>query len=463
MLPNAVTVLRFADVTAAWLLTYLVHSTVILLAVWVIASRQRVSVTVRETLWKSALVGGILTASVQTAVTRAPLAGQVRLAPRTGVHQPPMLRVSVRDDGTGVPSGIFVMRQPGVRWPSGLVALWLTGAGAGLLWLTFGHARTLRALGTRTPLDRSPVSRRLRALLARAHVRRPVELTCSSCIASPVALSGDEVCLPRRALIELEPAEQDSILAHEIAHLVRRDPQWLVVARSIEMVLFFQPLNRLARHRLQEVAEYLCDDWAVARTSRPITLAKCLAAVAEWVGRSPRMETPRLEPLSTMVESGGSPLVRRVGRILRGANAPRARTSRVAFVGCASALVLLAGVAPRISIASAAGPRLSRTFVRTVVDGNGMTARRDSMVLFETGVARVRPSDAAAGGLVGRVDVDDRRVTIEATARDSIGRRVVWTRRVSPPTDTGFAGPLMLPLTDTVHAEFLVVERRGDR
>ena len=126
MLPNAVTVVRFADVTAAWLLTYLVHSTVILLTVWGVASRKRVSVTVREILWKSALVGGILTASVQTAATRAPLGGQVRLAPRTGGQQAPMVRVSVRDVGTGAPSGIFVMRQPGARWTTGLVAVWLT-------------------------------------------------------------------------------------------------------------------------------------------------------------------------------------------------------------------------------------------------------------------------------------------------------------------------------------------------
>ena len=58
------------------------------------------------------------------------------------------------------------------------------------------------------------------------------------------------------------------MLAHEVAHLVRRDPHWLVAARVIETVLFVQPLNRLARLRLQEVAEYLSDDWAMARTSR---------------------------------------------------------------------------------------------------------------------------------------------------------------------------------------------------
>ena len=83
MLPNAEAVARLTDVAAGWLLTYIVHSTIILAGVWVIASRRRVSDTVRDILWKSALVGGILTASIHTAVAREPLGGQLRLAPRT--------------------------------------------------------------------------------------------------------------------------------------------------------------------------------------------------------------------------------------------------------------------------------------------------------------------------------------------------------------------------------------------
>jgi beta-lactamase regulating signal transducer with metallopeptidase domain len=188
--------------------------------------------------------------------------------------------------------------------------------------------------------------------------------------ASPVALPGNEVCLPRRALLELQPEEQEGMLAHEIAHLVRRDPQWLVLARVIEMVFFFQPLNRLARRRMQEVAEYLCDDWAVARTSRPVMLAKCLAAVAEWVGRAPRMGTPRLHPMSAMVESGGSPLVRRVGRILGGRRAPNARTSRVAFAMSVCALAALACCPARVG--GACGDESEPLHVlRTVVRESG--------------------------------------------------------------------------------------------
>ena len=348
MLPNVETIARLTDVAAGWLLTYLVHSTVILVAVWAIASRRRVSDTVREVLWKSALVGGIVTASVQTAVAREPLGGQLRLAPRTASPLAATDRIAAVP---GASTRFFFFQPRGPRWTAGLLVFWLTGAGAALLWLTFGHARTLRALGDRLPLDESVIGQRLRELLATADIDRRVALTCSATIASPVALPGDEICLPRRALVELESGEQESMLAHEVAHLVRRDPQWLVAARAIEAVLFFQPLNRLARRRMQEVAEYLCDDWAVARTSRPVTLAKCLAAVAEWVGRAPRMQTPRLRAVSAMVETGGSPLVRRVGRILSRRRAPHRRTSRIAAATAAFALAAVAAAMPRVSIA----------------------------------------------------------------------------------------------------------------
>jgi beta-lactamase regulating signal transducer with metallopeptidase domain len=422
---------RFTDIGAAWLLTYLVHSTLILLATLLVTQRRRMPDATRDILWKAALVGGVVTASIQTAVAREPLGGQLRLAPRTAAQPTPAMRVAVRQDGSGVAPHVLVMRGRGTRWTSALAILWLTTAGVGLLWLTVGHARTLRVLDDRTPLDDSPIGQRMHALLGRTGVRQRVHLTCSAKIASPVALSGDEVCVPRRALTELEPIEQDSMLAHEIAHLVRRDPQWLVVARVVEAVLFVQPLNRLARLRMQEAAEYLCDDWAIARTSHPVTLAKCLAAVAEWVGRAPRMDAPRLQAMSAMVESGGSPLVRRVGRILGERAAPRARAGRNAFAVSACALLALAGVAPRIAVANAAlSERI--TFVRSVVGENG---------------ARARVSDA---------DVFYRRISIERAAVDSLSSGRIWTR----PLPGAASGGFVIPRTAVEREDVIVMERR---
>jgi beta-lactamase regulating signal transducer with metallopeptidase domain len=430
-------VARLTDGAVAWLLTYLVHSTLILLATWAITSRMRMSDTIRDLFWKTALVGGIVTASLQTAVGREPLGGQLRLAPRTAGAAMPNVRLSVRAELPRSAPRILVMQPRGTRWTFGLLVVWLTTAGCGLLWLTAGHAGTLRILGGRAPLDGTPISDRMRALLARVGVRQRVELSCSDRIASPVALAGSEVCLPRRALMELDPAEQDSMLAHEIAHLVRRDPQWLIAARVIETVLFMQPLNRLARHRLQEVAEYLCDDWAVARTNHPVTLAKCLAAVAEWVDRVPRTDASRLQPMSAMVESRGSPLVRRVGRILGERSAPRAAKARSAFGVSACALIAMVGVAPRISVV---GGALSNrvTVLRETAEAHGMMPIGDSAFVLRRGVFRVTTDsllrqphgDASARGVMGRANVVYERVVVERSQVDSVGSLRVWTRPV---------------------------------
>ncbi len=404
-------VARGADVAAAWLLTYVVHSTVILLLAWLVTSRPNVSDAVREVVWKFALIGGMITASVQTAVAREPLAGQWKLAARTAAPAAPV-RVEMRATSVASERRFVVARQRGTRWSAALVIAWLTTSGAALLWLTVRHGRTLRVLGDRTSLDETVIRASLDGLVARSGVTRPIALTSSGSIASPVALSGDEICLPRRALVELTPNEQEGMLAHEVAHLVRRDPQWLVVARVIETLLFMQPLNRLARHRLQEVAEFLCDDWAVSRVREPVTLAKCLAAVAEWVGRAPRAQVPRLQPMSAMVESGGSPLVRRVGRILSARQAPRARTPRLTFAASACALLAFVAIAPRVSVAHAAPASGVMAFVRAI-STSGAGPRRDSMVVLRMrggatisvdSLVRQRRGGAAAGR-VGRANV----------------------------------------------------------
>ena len=434
---------RYIDTAASWLLTYMVHSTIILVVAWVVTSRTRVSVGVRDVIWKFALLGGIATASVQTAVSREPLGGQLLLAPRMGPAAPTM-RVTVQTDGRDTPPRLFVRRPGGARWGNGLVLVWMTAAGAGLLWLTIAHSRTLTALGRRTDLSGTPIGRRLALLLARARVERHIELTCSDTISSPVALIGDEVCLPRRALLELGPNEQDGMLAHEVAHVVRRDPQWLVVARVIEVVLFMQPLNHLARRRMQEVAEFLCDDWAVSRVGKPITLAKCLAAVAEWVNRAPN--APSLRPMSAMVEQGGSPLVQRVGRILNGGNAPHARTGRVAVALSACALVALSGVAPRVAIARGSISQQSMSFVQAI--GGAPWRAPGARVpvggtVFTTGTARILVDSLVTirrGGVV-RAAAGPRNVVIQELMVDSnvvvadSAMNVVWTRRVPPVLD----------------------------
>ena len=104
------------------------------------------------------------------------------------------------------------------------------------------------------------------------------------------------MCVPSAVLTALTRSQQEALLAHELAHLVRRDPAWFGLGYLIETLLFFQPLNRLARRQLAELAELACDDWAVRWTGARVALASCLAEVAGWViGERPlRLAPPGL-------------------------------------------------------------------------------------------------------------------------------------------------------------------------
>src|SRR5207248_3070971 len=108
-----------------------------------------------------------------------------------------------------------------------------------------------------------------------------VGLAASDHLCSPIALGAAEVCLPTRAQ-DLDDAALAAVLGHELAHLERRDNLWRMLGALVEAVLFFQPLNRLARRGLQESAELASDERAVELTGDPVGLARSLAEVAGW-------------------------------------------------------------------------------------------------------------------------------------------------------------------------------------
>lgn len=359
------------NLAGSWLLTYALHSTLLLGLAWLLTRRLVESAARREQLWKAALVGGLLTATVQTALPFEPLSGVMSLARRAGeavAAAPPRVDVPVqawtgiRPDvipGRAAPAaGPALEREPApadqalapagdpVSSTRGLtlaLAGWgVIGGGLFLLFLA-QRRRAMLGIGPRRPVLEPRLLQLLADLRRHAGVRRPVRLTQAAGLASPVALGWNEIVLPEAALTELDATQQKCLLAHELAHLVRRDPLWLALGCSIERLLFFQPLNRLARIRLQEAAEYLCDDWAVHRTGSGVSLATCLVKVAEWV------TTPAQPvPLAGMAERR-SQLVIRIHRLIEGRPMPSTPRSLWFAAGLVSLVGLTAIAAPSVT------------------------------------------------------------------------------------------------------------------
>ncbi len=331
----------------AWLLTYLIHSTVLLGVAWLVTHRRRLEPAASDLLWKVALLAGLVTGTIQSRLDLATPAA-VTFSVATGPPAPTLGQTAAPATEAPETSG----SRPGSVNPTPsrapslalvVVLLWGAIALASSLYYVARRLILVGRLADRRAVSDGPLAATLADLQRTTGHRRRVHLTMARTISSPVALGLSEICVPELALSELGAEQQRSMLAHELAHLARRDSLWLAGASLIERCFFFQPLNRLARRELETTAEYLSDEWAMQKTGSAVSLAKCLATVAEWIQASPLGV-----PVAGLAERR-SLLVSRISRLLDG-RLPQSPASRRGWaVAAALGVVVTIAAAPRVS------------------------------------------------------------------------------------------------------------------
>ncbi|MEA2490597.1 MAG: hypothetical protein QOH21_2389 [Acidobacteriota bacterium] len=340
----------------SWVGTYLMHSTLLIAAVW-LAARWIRSASVRDALWKLALIGALMTTAIQLTVPferllpqAAPQRMVVDVAPQAVAALPEVAAAAVSHTRETQP-----VQRP---FPFAIVAfaIWIAGALFFSAKLLYGRSRLLSLLATRREVVLGGDRALLDELSRDVRCRRVVRLTESASIQSPMAMLGWEIVVPQFTFGRLSDGQRRTILAHELAHLMRRDPLWLAVAEVMKAVLFFQPLNRLVQLKLKETAEFLCDDAAVLQTGDRQALAETLAELASTV-------LPMPASVAAMAE-GGSNLIVRVSRVLRGHGRPdlplRVRTRLAIAVVPLLVLALFApGVAPALTKAVTPAPLMA--------------------------------------------------------------------------------------------------------
>ncbi|HEV7667299.1 MAG TPA: M56 family metallopeptidase [Thermoanaerobaculia bacterium] len=370
----------------SWLGTYLLHSTILLSLAWVISRQLRGRHPLGEqAIWRAALFGSILTATLQIVTGWQPLGGALSFETGSTHATAAMATSGVPTEPTVTTIPLRTAAPPAVRPEFSAVArtpvralssaatsppwawlalAWSLVAAALLIRWTAAHAALSRRLRPRLELVDGTLFRTLRRLRAEAGFDSAVRLTCAHRLSVPIALGlkTPEICLPPRALSHLDEREGESLLAHELAHLARRDPAALNLTQIAASLFFFQPLVWLARRKLYDLSELLADDWAISRTGRPLSLARCLAAVACWSVHERRL------PVPSMAESS-SPLGHRIRRLL-GELRPSRRLPVWALPVCGLVLVAFAAVAPAVSARAKQEPNESKTRVQEAQEPN---------------------------------------------------------------------------------------------
>jgi len=339
---------------AAWLLTYLAHSTLLLAAAWLLGRVLR-SPAVRDVLWKAATLGAVATASAATV-----------LAARAAPLPEPRLLVAEAGETREVESAAAPLRVPA----GAVVGLWLGAALLGVVRLERSRRRYWRHVGRRGTLPDPGSVAALRRLQDAAGFPRTVFLTTSEGIGAPAAVGTAEICLPADSFAALSPAQRESVLAHELAHLVRRDPLWRLATELLAALFTVQPLLRVARREMRECAEMLADDFAVRVTGRRRPLVESLAILAASLRPD--------HAAAAAFGEGDSPLVQRAARVLDAGRAPSGPLPRPLAAALAAGLLLAtAGLAPAVPPPPAAPRAETRLFdaERLVGDSAGSVLR----------------------------------------------------------------------------------------
>lgn len=164
----------------------------------------------------------------------------------------------------------------GLALPVGIGLIALGGLGLGVARFTMMHRFATR--GTVASPELQNLADRLADDLGVPHPRvlvrasgHPVAFTCG--VFRPT------IVLSTWMIEHLDPQERESVLAHELAHALRRDYLGLWLATVLRDAFFYLPTSRAAYRQLWNEKEPACDDLAATLTQRPLALASALAKV----------------------------------------------------------------------------------------------------------------------------------------------------------------------------------------
>jgi beta-lactamase regulating signal transducer with metallopeptidase domain len=226
---------------------------------------------------------------------------------------------------------------PATIWddPSSLIAILYLGGLAMVLLRIGAGLLTLR----RWTREASPVadSNWLDAMARVRPAGTQVRLLVSNACDAPLSWGWlRPVIMLDRDTLE-RPEDADAILAHEVAHIERRDWPALMMTRASVALFWFNPLAWLLERELVQQAEEAADSSALARVE-PARYAQTLVSCA-------RHSRTVLVPANSMAPRA-SGLRRRVSAILEGRCAGKSGSfwSVAAMLGCAGFAAPLAAV-----------------------------------------------------------------------------------------------------------------------
>jgi beta-lactamase regulating signal transducer with metallopeptidase domain len=154
-------------------------------------------------------------------------------------------------------------------WILVVLAVWIAGA-AVVATRAIRRSRAAIRVARRLPAASPALAAEL-GVLAR-QLRAPVpalRIGPKGCAPHVVGLVRPVIVLPAELAADVRVADRAAVLAHELAHLRRRDPWIAVVQATAGAVFWWCPVVAFVNRRIVASREAACDAWAVARGPLP--------------------------------------------------------------------------------------------------------------------------------------------------------------------------------------------------
>ena len=189
-----------------------------------------------------------------------------------------------------------------------VVWIWLGGVASLIARLAAGCWRIhrLRAATLTAPLSAWQVT--AERLARRLRVGVPFRIVESAVVDTPILIGWLQplIILPLAAMAHMTAAQVEALLAHELAHIRRRDYAINLLQTVAEALLFFHPAVWWISGRIRQEREHCCDDAAIAVAGEATAYAEALMALASW----------RQREFQPSLGAAKGPLVLRIRRLL---------------------------------------------------------------------------------------------------------------------------------------------------
>jgi bla regulator protein blaR1 len=255
-----------------------------------------------------------------------------------------------------------------------ILSIWLCGIAAGIVfWLRcWRHMR----------------ANRLAAVPLALEFAVPVLSSATRLEPGVFGICRPVLLLPEGIADRLTAAQLETIIAHEMCHVRRRDNLTAAVHMIVEILFWFHPLVWWIRARLLEERERACDETIIQSGTEPEVYAEGILKVCQFYLES---------PLACASGITGSDLKKRIGSIMA-----RRIASRLSF----SRKLLLAAAA----VFSVVGPFVAGLINTPPIHAQSQTTPI-SQPVFE--VASVRRSQPSSGPIPVGIDTEPGKLTAQ--------------------------------------------------